>query len=152
MIFIQSYFRRSHLRFTDGTRDRSEGNKTGPESAIYWTFGNFLKPLATINLPKSPTFLGNFCKCVKIYHFSSEINFGQLFIVNWRFFLVTLNMDQIKSLFTMQWQFFSHCRLPALLGCDDDQWQELFSCKKPFFTLSTEHLLDNQIYKLVFIP
>ena len=27
-----------------------------PDWAIYWTFGNFLKPLATINLPKSPTF------------------------------------------------------------------------------------------------
>ena len=36
------------------------------------------KPLATINLPKSPSLLGNFCKSVKIYHFSSEIIFGQL--------------------------------------------------------------------------
>ena len=44
----------------------------------FWTLGNFLKPLATINLPKSPTFLGIFCKGVKIYHFSSEIIFGQL--------------------------------------------------------------------------
>ena len=34
--------------------------------AVYWTLGNFLKALATINLPKSPTFLGNFCKGVKI--------------------------------------------------------------------------------------
>ena len=49
-----------------------------PDWAIYWTLGNFLKPLATINLPKSPTFFGNFCKGVKIYHFSSEIVFGQL--------------------------------------------------------------------------
>ena len=38
----------------------------------------FLKPLAAINLPKSPTFLGNFCKGVKIYHFSSEIILLQL--------------------------------------------------------------------------
>ena len=38
----------------------------------------FSKPLATINLPKSPTFLGNFCKGVKIYHFSIEIILGQL--------------------------------------------------------------------------
>ena len=37
-----------------------------PDLVIYWTFGNFLKPLATINLPKSLTFLGNF---------SSEGNF-----------------------------------------------------------------------------
>ena len=41
-------------------------------------FGQILKPLATINFPKSPTLLGNFCKDVKIYHFSSEIIFGQL--------------------------------------------------------------------------
>ena len=44
----------------------------------FWTLGNLLKPLATINLPKSPTFLGNFCKGVKIHHISSEIIFGQL--------------------------------------------------------------------------
>ena len=31
-----------------------------PDWAIYWTLGNFLMPLAAINLPKSPTFLGNF--------------------------------------------------------------------------------------------
>ena len=48
----------------------------GPDWAIYWTLGNFLKPWATINLPKSPSFLGNFCKGVKIYHFFSEIIFG----------------------------------------------------------------------------
>ena len=29
-------------------------------------------------LPKSPTFLGNYCKGVKMYHFSCEIIFGQL--------------------------------------------------------------------------
>ena len=40
-----------------------------PDWAIYWTLDNFLKPLATNNLPKSTTFFGNFCKCVKIYHF-----------------------------------------------------------------------------------
>ena len=40
--------------------------------------GKFLKPLATINLPNSPNFLGNYCKGIKIYHFSSEIIIGQL--------------------------------------------------------------------------
>ena len=44
----------------------------------YLTLGHFLKRLETINFPKSPTFIGNFCKSVKIYHFSSEIIFGQL--------------------------------------------------------------------------
>ena len=29
-------------------------------------FGQLLKPLATINMPKSPTFSGIFCKGVKI--------------------------------------------------------------------------------------
>ena len=46
--------------------------------ATYWTLGNFSKPLATINLPKSPTFLGNFCKDVKIFYFYSEIILGQI--------------------------------------------------------------------------
>ena len=46
---------------------------------FFWTLGKFLKPLATINLPKSPTFLGNFCKGVNIYHFSSEIIFGNFY-------------------------------------------------------------------------
>ena len=45
---------------------------------FFCTLGNFLKPLAKINLPKSLTFLGNFCKVVKMYDFSSEIIFGQL--------------------------------------------------------------------------
>ena len=53
-------------------------------------FGQLLKPLATINFPKSPTFLGNFCKGVKIFNFSSEIIFGQLLKTFGNFFLVTL--------------------------------------------------------------
>ena len=46
--------------------------------AIFCTLGNFLKPLATINLPQSSAFLGNYCKSVKIIHFSSETIFGLL--------------------------------------------------------------------------
>ena len=49
-----------------------------PDLAIYWTLGFFLKPLVTIDLPKSHPFLGNFCKGVKTIHFSSEIQLGQL--------------------------------------------------------------------------
>ena len=52
--------------------------KVWPDWSIYWTLGNFLKDLATINMPKSPTFLGNFCKDVKIFTYSSEVIFGQL--------------------------------------------------------------------------
>ena len=32
----------------------------------YWTLGNFSNRVATISFPKSLTFLGNFCKVVKI--------------------------------------------------------------------------------------
>ena len=42
-------------------------------------FGNFSKPVATIILPKSPLFLGNFCKGVKIFHFSSGIILGNFY-------------------------------------------------------------------------
>ena len=58
--------------------------------AIYWTLGHFLKRLTTINFPKSPTFLGNILKGVKINHYSSEIIFGQLLLPFGDFFLVTL--------------------------------------------------------------
>ena len=42
-------------------------------------FGPLLKSLAAINLPKSPTFLSNFCKGVKINHFSIEIILGKFY-------------------------------------------------------------------------
>ena len=63
---------------------------------FFWTLGNFLKPLAEINLPKSPTFLGKFCKGVKIFHFYSEIIFGQLLWTFGDFLLVTLEESEKK--------------------------------------------------------
>ena len=56
-----------------------------PDWAIYWTLGKFIKSLAPIHLPKSPTLFGNFCKGVKIIHFSSEIIFGQLLSFSQRY-------------------------------------------------------------------
>ena len=55
----------------DGEMDYSncDWESVWPDWVIYWTLGNFLKHLATINLPKFSTFLGNFCKGFKIYHF-----------------------------------------------------------------------------------
>ena len=50
-----------------------------PDWAIYWTLGNFLKPLTTINLSKSTTFFGIFCKGVKIFNFFSKIILGNFF-------------------------------------------------------------------------
>ena len=38
----------------------------------FCTLGNFFKPLTTINLPKSLTFLGNFRKAVKILNLRKE--------------------------------------------------------------------------------
>ena len=64
-------------------------------------FGQLSKPLATINLPKSPTFLGNFCKVVKIYHISSEIIFGQLLYRHLAIF------------------FWSHCLLKSFQNTED---------------------------------
>ena len=49
-------------------------------------FGQIFKHLATINLHKSPTFLGNFCKGVKIFKFSCKIIFGATFKDIWRLF------------------------------------------------------------------
>ena len=46
-------------------------------------FGQLFKAFATINLP---TFLGNFCKGVKLFNFSSEIIFGQLLLTFGDFF------------------------------------------------------------------
>ena len=69
-----------------------------PDLAIFRTLGNFLKPLAAINLPKSPTFLGKFCKGVEIFHFSSEIIIGQTFKRFGDFLLVTLLMIHLCNL------------------------------------------------------
>ena len=81
-----------------------------PDLAIFWTLGNFLKPLATINLPKSPTFLGKFCKGIKIFHFSSEITFGQFLKTFGNFLLVTLLPRYVfwqLKLIEQMWNFFS---------------------------------------------
>ena len=57
---------------------------------VLLNFGQLFKAFATINFTKSPTFLGNFCKGVKIYHFSSENIFGTLLKTFGNFFLITL--------------------------------------------------------------
>ena len=63
--------------------------------------GKFLKLLATLNLAKSTTFFGNFCKGVKINHFSCGIIFGQHLWTFGDFFLVTLLVVvQIVNSFT----------------------------------------------------
>ena len=68
-----------------------------PDLAIYWTLGNFSKPVARFILPKLPTFLGNVCKGVKIFHFPVKS-----FLCNF-----------YKHLATVYW---SHCSCPKNIG------------------------------------
>ena len=73
-----------------------------PDLAIYWTSGNFLKPLATINLPKSPPFLGNFCKVSKSFIFLVKPFLGYFYrhlaIFNWSHWAGALVFTFIISL------------------------------------------------------
>ena len=60
-----------------------------------------------------PTFLGNFCKGVKILHFSGEIVFGQLLSTFGNFLLVTLfirqhSLSPISDAFCQQIVIFLH--------------------------------------------
>ena len=55
-------------------------------------FGQLFKALGHNYFLKSPTFLGNFCKGVKIFNCPSEIIFGQLLETFRDFYLVTLNL------------------------------------------------------------
>ena len=50
-----------------------------PDWAIYWTLGNFSKPLATINLPNSSTFFGNFVKVSKSLIFLMKSFLGNFY-------------------------------------------------------------------------
>ena len=63
-------------------------------------FGNFQSQWQQLFCPKLSTLLGNFCKGVKIVHFSSEIIFGQLLQTFGDFLLITLypelNASRIK--------------------------------------------------------
>ena len=85
-----------------------------PDCVIYWTLGKFFKPLATINLLKSPTFLRNFCKGVKINHFIVK-SFLATFMDTWQFFsghavveqrIIMLPKCWATQLYTLQICFF----------------------------------------------
>ena len=59
---------------TDG-RCHQQCDQIGRFIGLWATFQRLWQQLIC---PNRPTFLGNFRKDVKIFHFSSEINFGQL--------------------------------------------------------------------------
>ena len=69
-----------------------------PDWAIYCTLGNFSKPVATIILPKSPTFLGNFCKSFIFLVKSLLVNF-------WRLFSRHTNCNFLNVNFRFSWFF-----------------------------------------------
>ena len=75
-----------------------------PDWAIYSTLGNFLKPLATINLPKSTTFLGLIVKGSKSIIFLVKSFLGNFYSHLVIFFLVTLVSNKPHK----PQNFFSH--------------------------------------------
>ena len=49
-----------------------------PDLVIYYTSGNFSKPGQQLFCQNSQQILGNFCKGIQIFQFTTEILFGQL--------------------------------------------------------------------------
>ena len=62
-------------------------------------FGQIFQAFGNNHFPKSPTFLGKFCRGAKIFNFSSEIIFGELLQTFGNFYLVTLTTT-IKNPYT----------------------------------------------------
>ena len=94
--------------------------------------------MVIIILPNSPIFKGNFCKNVKIFHFSSGIIFGQLISTFGDFLLVTLLMF-IDSSHPDSWSLppfsLSLSLSPFLL------WQTCYAIGRVFI------VVDSQIFK-----
>ena len=67
---------------------------------------NFSKPLATIDLPKSPTFLGNYCNGVKIFNFSCEIILGNFY---WHLATFYWSHSPLPSVFAPQFVALFYC-------------------------------------------
>ena len=108
-MFQQNFFYRNKLNFEILRLNNNSSLATvWPVWAIYFTWGNFLKPLAITNMSKSPTFKGNFCKGVKIWHFSSEIIFGQLLETFGNFFLVYLHSTHSSCFFNQMTPMFKY--------------------------------------------
>ena len=74
--------------------------------------GNFSEPLATNYFAQIALILDNFCKGVKIFHFSSEIIFWQLLLTFGDFLLVTLFPSPAGS--TSQFQLVCSELLPLV--------------------------------------
>ena len=79
-----------HTALVSGRRRFATSQNQCDQSWRFFALRVTFKAFATMNLPKSPTFLGNFRKGVKIIDFSNEIIFGQLYRHLAIFYLVTL--------------------------------------------------------------
>ena len=78
-----------------------------PKWVIYWTLGNFSKPVATISLPKSPTFLGNFGKDVKIFSFLVKSLLGNFYRHLATFYRSHLTCH--KTCYFVLFSFYQYC-------------------------------------------
>ena len=65
-------------RYTDSSHFKVSALCSVTRLGDFCFLGKHSRPVPPIILPKLLTLLGNFCKSVEIYHFSSEIDFGQL--------------------------------------------------------------------------
>ena len=85
--------------FAHGIQTRKSSNHSTVDSVTrlgdFLDFGQLFKPFCCNYFAQIAHILGNFCKGVKIHHFSSEIIFGQLLLTFGDFSLVTLTVDQI---------------------------------------------------------
>ena len=108
--------------------------------AIFCSLSYFLKPLATIKLSKYPTFLGNFCICVKIYYFSSEINFYRhLAIFFWSHWVVPTH------LFTLDRTSWCTLPLPTVWPVVEEINCQMFA--KPLKLLRYGHISCLYLYE-----
>ena len=67
-------------------------------------FGQLFKAFCNNYFAQISHILCNFCKCVKIFHFYSEIIFGQLLNTFGDFFLVTLQPIYLPTFVLLQLQ------------------------------------------------
>ena len=96
------------------------------DCAIYCTLGNFSKHVATIIFSKLPHFR-QLVKCVKIFHISSEINFGPLFKDIWQFLSGhTASFDQSYCIAILKFQVLNEVRrLEESAMRNDDELRQM---------------------------
>ena len=86
-------------------------------------FEQVLKPLATINLPKSPTLLGNFCTGVKIFNFSSEIILGNFYRL-------------LKTFYWSHWYLLDKSLLGVMINGALEKMMKTIKDERHLFTFS----------------